>query len=103
MGYRRFRVDRVEVEARATPGAQPQGGEAPRGAAQIRPSARNIRAAWFAAPPRPLPPEVMRRVGAVLEIHGLQGAWNMAGNRLPPEELARLLEALGEGEPPLPA
>ncbi|WP_172967243.1 hypothetical protein [Thermus thermophilus] len=36
----------------------------------------------------------MRTVGAVLEVHGVQGAWNMAGNRLPPEELARLLEAL---------
>ncbi|MFM9420805.1 MULTISPECIES: hypothetical protein [Thermus] len=42
----------------------------------------------------------MRKVGAVLEIHGVQGAWNMAGNRLPPEELARLLEALGEGTLP---
>lgn len=96
MGYRRFRPERVAAppvaaEVRA-------GSEKP--AVPVRPTGREIRAAWFAAPPRPLPPEVMRKVGAVLEVHGVQGAWNMVGNRLPPEELARLLEALGEGTLP---
>ncbi|WP_448377736.1 hypothetical protein [Fervidobacterium sp.] len=57
-------------------------------------TAREIRARWFNTSPRPLPPEVLKRVGAVPEIHGLQGCWNMAGNRLPAEELARLLEVL---------
>ena len=59
-------------------------------------TARQIRARWFATPPRPLPLEALKRAGAVPEIHGLQGCWNMAGNRLPPEDLARLLEAVGE-------
>jgi len=55
-------------------------------------TAREIRARWFNTPPRPLPPEVLKRVGAVPEIHGLQGCWNMAGNRLPAEELKALLD-----------
>gem|GEM_PF-2125465 len=55
-------------------------------------TARQIRARWFNTPPRPLPPEVLKRVGAVPEIHGLQGCWNMAGNRLPAEELKALLD-----------
>jgi len=59
-------------------------------------TARQIRARWFNTPPRPLPLEVLKRVGGVPEIHGLQGCWNMAGNRLPAEDLARLLEAVGE-------
>jgi hypothetical protein len=60
------------------------------------PTGQEVRARWFSAPPRPLPPEVLKRVGAVPEIHGLEGCWNMAGNRLPYQELARLLAALGE-------
>ncbi len=60
------------------------------------PTGQEIRALWFGTPPRPLPPEVLKRVGAVPEIHGLEGCWNLAGNRLPSGELARLLAALGE-------
>ncbi len=59
---------------------------------------QETRALWFKTLPRPLPPEVLRRVGAVPETHGLQGCWNMAGNRLSSQELARLLEALEEVE-----
>jgi len=55
-------------------------------------TARQIRARWFNTPPRPLPPEVLKRVGAVPEIHGLQECWNLAGNRLPAEELKALLD-----------
>ncbi len=61
------------------------------------PTGQEVRALWFRTPPRPLPPEVLKRVGAIPEIHGLQGCWNLAGNRLPHQELARLLAALGEG------
>jgi hypothetical protein len=60
------------------------------------PTGQEIRALWFRTPPRPLPPEVLKRLGAIPEVHGLQGCWNMAGNRLPYQELARLLAALGE-------
>ncbi|APD09932.1 hypothetical protein TthAA22_03110 [Thermus thermophilus] len=98
MGYQRFRPEWV-VEPPVAPESRTES-EEPHRAVPVRPTGREVRAAWFAAPPRPLPPEVMRKVGAVLEIHGVQGAWNMAGNRLPPEELARLLEALGEGTLP---
>ncbi len=67
------------------------------------PTGQEIRALWFRTPPRPLPPEVLKRVGAIPEVHGLQGCWNIAGNRLPHEELARLLAALGESDAlPLP-
>jgi len=61
------------------------------------PTGQEIRARWFTTPPRPLPPEVLRRVGAIPEVHGLEGCWNMVGNRLSSGELARLLAALGEG------
>ncbi len=61
------------------------------------PTGQEVRARWFSTPPRPLPPEVLKRVGAIPEVHGLQGCWNLAGNRLPHHELARLLAALGEG------
>jgi hypothetical protein len=47
------------------------------------PTGQEIRALWFRTPPRPLPPGVLKRVGAIPEVHGLQGCWNMAGNRLP--------------------
>jgi hypothetical protein len=60
------------------------------------PTGQEVRTLWFSTPPRPLPPEVLKRVGAVPEIHGLEGCWNLAGNRLPYQELARLLAALGE-------
>jgi len=95
MGYRRFRPDLVLGSSAASEGRA--GSEEPHRAVPARPAEREIRAAWFAAPPRPLPPEIMRKVGAVLEVHGVQGAWNMAGNCLSPEELLRLLEALAEG------
>jgi hypothetical protein len=61
------------------------------------PTGQEIRARWFTTPPRPLPSEVLKRVGAIPEVHGLQGCWNLAGNRLPSRELARLLAALEEG------
>jgi hypothetical protein len=60
------------------------------------PTGQEVRARWFRTPPRPLPPEVLKRVGAVPEIHGLEGCWNIVGNRLSSGELARLLAALGE-------
>jgi len=60
------------------------------------PTGQEIRALWFRTPPRPLPPEVLKRVGAVPEIHGLEGCWNIVGNRLSSRELAALLAALGE-------
>jgi len=60
------------------------------------PTGQEVRARWFTTPPRPLPPEVLKRVGAVPEIHGLEGCWNMAGNRLSSRELAHLLATLGE-------
>jgi hypothetical protein len=72
-------------------------GEAPAPTQPPAPTGQVIRARWFNTPPRPLPPEVLKRVGAVPEIHGLEGCWNLAGNRLPYQELARLLVALGEG------
>ncbi len=62
------------------------------------PTGQEIRGLWFGTPPRPLPPEVLKRVGAIPEVHGLQGCWNLAGNRLSHQELARLLAALGEGD-----
>jgi hypothetical protein len=58
---------------------------------------QEIRSRWFNTPPRPLPPEVLKRVGAIPEVHGLQGCWNIVGNRLSSRELATLLAALGEG------
>ncbi len=60
------------------------------------PTGQEVRALWFGTPPRPLPPEVLRRVGAVPEIHGLEGCWNIVGNRLSSRELAALLATLGE-------
>jgi hypothetical protein len=60
------------------------------------PTGQEVRARWFSTPPRPLPPEVLKRVGAVPEIHGLEGCWNIVGNRLSSRELAALLAALGE-------
>jgi hypothetical protein len=60
------------------------------------PTGQEVRARWFSTPPRPLPPEVLKRVGAVPEVHGLQGCWNIVGNRLSSRELAALLAALGE-------
>ena len=73
--------------------------EKPKGPAPTQrpaPTGQEVRALWFGTPPRPLPPEVLKRVGAVPEIHGLEGCWNLAGNRLPSGELAALLAALGE-------
>jgi len=69
----------------------------PRGSA---PTGQEVRTMWFSTPPHPLPPEVLKRVGAIPEVHGLQGCWNMAGNRLPYQELARLLAALEGGWEP---
>jgi len=60
------------------------------------PTGQEIRARWFSTPPRPLPPEVLKRVGAVTEVHGPEGCWNIVGNRLSSRELAALLAALGE-------
>jgi acetyl esterase/lipase len=60
------------------------------------PTGREIRARWFRTSPRPLPPEVLKRVGAIPEVHGLEGCWNIVGNRLSSRELAALLAALGE-------
>jgi hypothetical protein len=62
------------------------------------PTGQQIRALWFSTPPRALPPEVLKRVGAVPEVHGLQGCWNIVGNRLSSRELVTLLAALGEGD-----
>jgi hypothetical protein len=60
------------------------------------PTGQEVRASWFRTPPRPLPPEVLKRVGAVPEVHGLEGCWNIVGNRLSSRELASLLVSLGE-------
>jgi hypothetical protein len=92
----------VDLEVLATlieegPGKdeKPQGEEPPPPPQRPAPTDQEIRALWFRTPPRPLPLEVLKRVGAIPEVHGLQGCWNMAGNRLPYQELARLLAALG--------
>jgi acetyl esterase/lipase len=61
------------------------------------PTGQEVRARWFRTAPRPLPPEVLKRAGAIPEVHGLQGCWNIVGNRLSSGELAALLAALGEG------
>jgi hypothetical protein len=83
---------------RGDPGdEEPQEEEPPAPTQPPAPTGQEVRARWFSTPPRPLPPEVLKRVGAVPEIHGLEGCWNLAGNRLPYQELARLLVALGEG------
>ena len=83
---------------REDPGKEecPQEEEPPAPTQPPAPTGQEIRARWFTTPPRPLPPEVLKRVGAIPEVHGLQGCWNMAGNRLSYQELARLLAALGE-------
>ena len=60
------------------------------------PTGQEVRARWFSTPPRPLPPEVLKRVGAIPEVHGPEGCWNIVGNRLSPRELAALLAAPGE-------
>jgi hypothetical protein len=75
---------------------KPKGDEGPAPPQPPAPTGQEIRARWFSTPPRPLPPEVLKRVGAVPEVHGLDGCWSIAGNRLPHEELAALLAALGE-------
>jgi len=72
-------------------------GEAPAPTQRPAPTGQEVRARWFRTPPRPLPPEVLKRVGAVPEVHGLEGCWNIVGNRLSSRELALLLAALGEG------
>ncbi len=84
---------------REDPGKEekPQEDEPPAPPQRPAPTGQEIRALWFSTPPRPLPPEVLRRVGAVPEIHGLEGCWNIVGNRLSSRELAALLAALGEG------
>jgi len=71
-------------------------GEAPAPPQPPAPTGQDIRALWFRTPPRPLPPEVLKRVGAIPEVHGLEGCWNIVGNRLSSRELAALLAALGE-------
>jgi energy-coupling factor transporter ATP-binding protein EcfA2 len=68
--------------------------KAPRG--NSHPSPQEARRVWFSLPPRPLPLEVLRRVGG--EGLPVEQAWNLAGNRLSPQELARLLAALEEVE-----
>jgi hypothetical protein len=87
---------------REDPGKEekPQEEEPPAPPQQPAPTGQEVRALWFSTPPRPLPPEVLKRVGAIPEVHGLQGCWNMAGNRLPYQELARLLAALEGGWEP---
>jgi hypothetical protein len=85
----------IEVTPSAEVSEKPKGEEpSPQPPA---PTGQEIRALWFRTPPRPLPPEALKRVGAVPEIHGLEGCWNIVGNRLPSGELARLLVALGKG------
>jgi hypothetical protein len=74
-----------------------EGDEPPLSPQPPAPTGQEVRALWFRTPPRPLPPEVLKRVGAIPEVHGLQGCWNLAGNRLSSRELAALLAALGEG------
>ena len=83
---------------REDPGKEgcPQEEEPPAPTQRPAPTGQEVRALWFSTPPRPLPPEVLKRVGAVPEIHGLEGCWNLAGNRLSSRELAALLAALGE-------
>jgi hypothetical protein len=82
---------------REDPGDEkPQEEEPPAPTQPPAPTDQEIRALWFSTPPRPLPPEVLRRVGAVPETHGLEGCWNIVGNRLSSRELAALLVALGE-------
>jgi hypothetical protein len=101
----------IDLEALATlieEGPSAGVSEKPKGEASAppqrpAPTGQEVRALWFRTPPRPLPPEVLKRVGAIPEVHGLQGCWNMAGNRLPYQELARLLAALGGSDAlPLP-
>jgi hypothetical protein len=86
----------IEVDSSARVSEKPQKGASPPPQPPA-PTGQEVRARWFSTPPRPLPPEVLKRVGGVPEIHGLEGCWNLAGNRLPPRELARLLAALGKG------
>jgi hypothetical protein len=81
---------------REDPGDEkPQEEEPPAPTQPPAPTGQEIRARWFSTPPRPLPPEVLKRVGAVPEVHGLEGCWNIVGNRLSSGELAALLAALG--------
>jgi hypothetical protein len=87
---------------REDPGKEekPQGEESPAPPRRSAPTGQEVRNMWFRTPPHPLPPEVLKKVGAIPEVHGLQGCWNMAGNRLPYQELARLLAALEGGWEP---
>ncbi len=87
----------IEVPPSAGVSERPKGGESSPPPQSPAPTGQEIRALWFRTFPRPLPPEVLRRVGAVPEIHGLEGCWNIVGNRLSSRELAHLLAALGEG------
>ncbi len=85
------------IEVAPSKDEKPKGEEPSPPTQRPAPTGQEVRALWFSTPPRPLPPEVLKRVGAVPEVHGLQGCWNMAGNRLSSRELAHLLAALGEG------
>jgi hypothetical protein len=87
----------IEVAPTAGVSEKPQGEGSSPPTQPPAPTGQEVRALWFSTPPRPLPPEVLKRVGAIPEVHGLQGCWNIAGNRLPYQELARLLAALEEG------
>jgi hypothetical protein len=84
------------IEVAPSKDEKPKGDEGPAPPQPPAPTGQEIRALWFRTPPRPLPPEVLKRVGAVPEVHGLDGCWNIVGNRLSSRELAALLVALGE-------
>jgi hypothetical protein len=87
----------IEVASGNSVPEKPKGEEASPPPQPPAPTGQEVRARWFSTPPRSLPPEVLKRVGAIPEVHGLEGCWNLAGNRLPYQELAALLAALGEG------
>jgi hypothetical protein len=87
----------IEVAPSAGVSERPQEEEPPAPPQPPAPTGQEVRALWFRTPPRPLPPEVLRRVGAIPEVHGLQGCWNIVGNRLSSRELAALLAAQGKG------
>jgi hypothetical protein len=86
----------IEVASSAGASEKPEGEEPSPPPQPPAPTGQEIRARWFSTPPRPLPPEVLKRVGAVPEVHGPEGCWNIVGNRLSSRELAALLAALGE-------
>ena len=86
----------IEVASSAGVSEKPKGEEPSPPPQPPAPTGQEVRARWFTTPPRPLPPEVLKRVGAVPEVHGIEGCWNLAGNRLSSRELAALLAALGE-------